>query len=320
MPLDESGESWPHQPVLYQTVIDLVQPQPSGRYVDATLGAGGHAEGILQASAPSGLLLGLDVDPHALRIASKRLESFAERIILCQASYTELENEIKKIGWRNSDGILFDLGVSSMQIDAANRGFSFLHDGPLDMRFNPLQKKSAADIVNQTNEEELAKIIWEYGEEPQARRIAAAIIKQRPFHSTLQLAEVISNTVHQRKKRIHPATRTFQAIRMAVNDELVALELGLKAAVNCLAEKGKLVVITFHSLEDRLVKQYIRRESQGCVCPPTQPVCTCHHIPRLQSLTTHAIQANEDEIRRNPRARSARLRAAEKITSESQSG
>lgn len=310
----------PHLPVLYQTIITALQPKSPGRYVDGTLGAGGHAAGILEASAPKGELLGLDLDPQALAIARETLAPFGQRAHIVQASYTVMQEEARQLGWQAVDGIVLDFGVSSMQLDRPERGFSFLNDGPLDMRFSPATAHSAADLVNTLSEEELAEIIFHYGEERFSRRIARAIVNNRPFSTTRQLADLILKSIGK-KERIHPATRTFQALRIAVNEELNSVETVLPLAVELLRSPdassgkaaGRLAVISFHSLEDRLVKEYFHRESRDCICPPQQPVCTCGHKAIIKEITRKPIQADEDEIKNNSRARSAKLRIVEKL-------
>jgi len=305
-----------HRAVLYHEIIHALRPRSGGLYVDATLGAGGHAWGILQASQPQGRLLGLDVDPQALELARQRLSEFGERAILVRASFATLSTQLASLGWQAVDGIVLDLGMSSMQIDTPERGFSFQVDAPLDMRFDPDQPVSAADLVNHLSENELAEILYRYGEERQARQIARAIVAARPVHTTRQLAELVVGVVSsggRQRQRIHPATRTFQALRIAVNRELEALEAVLPQAVSALRPGGRLAVISFHSLEDRLVKQYFRRESRDCLCPPRQPICTCGHKAVLREVTRHPIRPRADEIAENPRARSARLRVAEKL-------
>ncbi|TLN21552.1 16S rRNA (cytosine(1402)-N(4))-methyltransferase RsmH, partial [bacterium] len=286
-------ENTPHLPVLYQEIIHALNPHSPGRYVDATVGAGGHAWGILHASAPGGLLLGLDLDPQALEIASRRLSAFESRVTLRHASYTTLQQQLAELGWGAVDGIVIDLGVSSMQIDTPERGFSFLADGPLDMRFSPDQPTSAADLVNTLPENELADLIYRYGEERTSRRIAWAIVQARPLRTTAELAEVIVRASGGRRGRIHPATRTFQALRIAVNGELQSIEEFLPRAVEALAPGGRLAVISFHSLEDRIVKQYFRQESRDCICPPDQLVCTCGHKASVIDVTRHPIEATE---------------------------
>ncbi len=312
MTFPEEKGSYPHRPVLYQEIILSLRPHSPGLYLDGTLGAGGHAWGILTASQPDGKLLGLDVDPQALAMARERLSTFGERAILVQASYVDLQTQLSRIGWKTVDGIVLDLGVSSMQIDTPERGFSFQADGPLDMRFDPRQATRASDLVNQLPERELSDLIWRYGEERRSRKIAQAIVQARPLFTTRQLAEVILRVGGQRGK-IHPATRTFQALRIAVNQELQALEKVLPAAVSALASGGRLAVIAFHSLEDRLVKQFAQRESRDCICPPDQPVCTCGHKATINIITRHPIEASEVEKKENSRSRSAKLRVVEKI-------
>ncbi len=307
------GQKPPHLSVLYQEIITALRPVHSGRYVDATVGAGGHAWGILDASSPDGELLGLDLDPRALEIASQRLASFSDRVHLVHSSYTSLSTELLALGWDFVDGIVIDLGVSSMQIDTPDRGFSFLKEGPLDMRFDPSQSVSADTIVNQFSETDIADILWKYGEERSSRRIARAIVQARPLHTTLELANVIARATGKSSSRIHPATRSFQALRIAVNQELHALEEFLPQAIAALRPQGRLAVISFHSLEDRIVKHTFKRESQDCICPPEQPVCTCGHLASVKEINRHPIEAGEDEIQSNPRARSARLRIVEKL-------
>jgi 16S rRNA (cytosine1402-N4)-methyltransferase len=313
----------PHLSVLYHETIRALQPKSPGRYVDGTVGAGGHAHGILEKCTPDGQLLGLDLDPQALRIARQHLSQFSSRTTLVQSSYTNLQDQLEEHDWEAVEGILLDLGVSSMQLDTADRGFSFREDGPLDMRFGPLQKRTAADLVNKLPVDQLADLIWRYGEESQSRRIAREICRKRPLHTTYGLSEVIQKAArisnkgnrksHQRPS-IHPATLTFQALRIAVNEELQALEIFLPQAVKVLSPGGRLAIISFHSLEDRIVKQFFRRESRDCICPPEQPVCTCDHKASLILNTRRAVFASEEEKQNNPRARSARLRFAEKKT------
>jgi len=307
------NETRPHKTVLYHEVTSILCPRQGGRYVDATLGAGGHSFSILTESSPDGLLLGIDRDSQAIQIAAHRLERFGKRVFFRNASFIQLEELIKAIGWRYIDGIIFDLGVSSMQLETPGRGFSFLKDEPLDMRFDQHNGITAAEFINNEKEEKLARVIWENGEEPKARQIAAAICQARPLRSTFELTRLVSTIYHGHQGRIHPATRTFQALRMAVNEELQSLQSGLNQALYILARGGRMVIISFHSLEDRLVKQFVRRESKDCICPPEQPVCTCGHKASLKILTRHAITPSENEIQENSRARSARLRAAEKI-------
>jgi 16S rRNA (cytosine1402-N4)-methyltransferase len=277
------------------------------------VGAGGHASGILEASAPDGLLLGIDRDPAALEIARRRLAPFGERARLVHGSFADMRRAAVGARWTSVDGILLDLGLSSMQVDDPGRGFSFRHDGPLDMRFDPDQPTTASELVNGLSEGELAELLWRFGDEPRSRQVARRIVAARPIRTTLQLAEVVAGAARERRPAMHPATRVFQALRIAVNEELDALQAGLAQALELLAPGGRIVVISFHSLEDRLVKAFLRRESKDCICPPGQPACTCGHRATLRPLTRKPVRPAEAEVRDNPRARSARLRAAERL-------
>lgn len=301
-----------HLPVLLETIITALQPRAAGRYIDGTLGAGGHSSSILEASAPDGELLGLDLDPQALALAREKLAVYGSRAHIVQASYTTMKTAAENLGWDLVDGILLDFGVSSMQLDTPERGFSFLHDGPLDMRFSPEAAQSAADLVNTQPEAELAEIINRYGEERHSRKIARIIVNNRPFHTTGELAGIILKHVGK-PERIHPATRTFQALRIAVNNELESIETVIPMAANLLRPGGRLAIISFHSLEDRLVKEYFRKESTDCICPPRQPICTCGHKASLKELNRKPIEADENEKLANSRARSAKLRIVEKL-------
>ncbi|MCW5887519.1 MAG: 16S rRNA (cytosine(1402)-N(4))-methyltransferase RsmH [Anaerolineales bacterium] len=306
-----------HLSVLYKETLAALSPTPGGRYVDGTLGAGGHAGGLLEGSSPDGQLLGLDVDPEALALATQRLAPFGERAHIRHGSYADLAQHLAALGWGAVDGILLDLGASSMQFDQAARGFSFQKDGPLDMRFNPAAARSAADLVNTLPEAELADLLYAYGEERQSRRIARAIVAARPLHSSRALAELVAKTLGGKRPgrggAIHPATRSFQALRIAVNGELDAVQAVLPQALAALKPGGRLAIISFHSLEDRLVKKYFRQESRDCICPPGQPVCTCGHTASLKELTRKPVAASPQEVAANPRARSAHLRVAERL-------
>lgn len=301
-----------HQPVLYKEIIHALQPGRGGRYVDGTLGAGGHARGILEVSAPDGQLLGLDLDPQALALARKTLAPYEQRIHLAQASYTSLSRQLARLGWDTVDGILLDLGASSMQFDTPERGFSFQVDAQLDMRFGPSISQTAADLVNKLSERELADLLYKYGEEREARKIARAIVKARPLHTTRELVTVIESVSPRRADRIHPATRTFQALRIAVNEELAAIEEVLPQAVEVLAPGGRLAVISFHSLEDRTVKDFFREQGRDLVNPPYERIYDVERKATLKEVNRKPITPSEEEIRRNPRARSAKLRIAEK--------
>jgi len=302
----------PHQPVLYHEIIHALQPKDKGLYVDGTLGAGGHARGILEACAPDGRLLGLDIDPQALALARETLAPYGERARLIQASYDSMTKILREIGWENVDGILLDLGLSSMQLDTPERGFSFQYDAPLDMRFDPASPATAADLVNTLPKDELADLIYRYGEERASRRIAQAIVKARPLQTTRQLAAVIE-TVLPRRGRVHPATRTFQALRIAVNQELDRVENVLPQAVAALRSGGRLAIISFHSLEDRIVKEYFRTESKDLVNPPYERIYEVEKKATLKEINRKVIIPGEAEIQANPRARSAKLRVAEKL-------
>jgi 16S rRNA (cytosine1402-N4)-methyltransferase len=305
-----------HTSVLLQEVIATLQPKSGGIYIDGTVGAGGHAAAILTASAPDGQLFGLDQDRTALEIARHRLAQFGNRVHLLEANFSQLRQVAMDYPIPAADGILLDIGVSSMQLEQPERGFSFQMDGPLDMRMNPGSGESAADLVNSLPEGELANLIFRYGEEPSSRRIAKAIVQARPIYRTGQLAQIIAGAVprkagKQAGKKIHPATRTFQALRIAVNDELEALERALPQALGLLKPGGRLAVISFHSLEDRIIKQYFKQEAQDCICPPEQPICTCRHKSIITIITKKPITPSLAEIDANPRARSAKLRVVE---------
>lgn len=301
-----------HIPVLYHEVLEHLQPRPGGRYLDGTVGAGGHTIGLLQASAPDGTVLALDRDPEAILFAQRRLGEYGERVILVQASYVDMAAVAEAQGLTDFDGVLLDLGLSSRQLADGQRGFSFLQEGPLDMRFDPTQGETAADLINNLSETELADMFWRYGEERRSRQWAKVIVAERPITTTTQLADLIAGQ-RPRRGKIHPATQIFQALRIAVNGELEAVEKGLLAAIELLRINGRLAVISFHSLEDRLVKQTFRQLSRLCICPPEQPVCTCGRQPTLRLVTRKAVQAGAEEVGANPRSRSARLRVAEKI-------
>lgn len=304
------GDDTLHLPVLYEQVLAGLNVATGGLYIDGTVGAGGHAAGILCASAPDGHLLGLDRDPNALEISRRRLGSFGERVVLVHDRFARMKAIADGLGLGPADGVLLDLGVSSMQLASPERGFAFQLKGPLDMRMDPGLPRTAADLVNELSEHELADVIYRYGEEPAARRIARAVVAARPLQTTSELAELVARVVPRTK--IHPATRTFQALRIAVNDELEQLEEGLAAAVAALKPGGRLAVITFHSLEDRIVKQFMAREALDCICPPEALICTCGHRATLQVLTRKPIRPGEEQVARNPRSRSAKLRIASK--------
>ena len=306
----------PHQPVLYNEIIHLLQPHPTGRYVDGTVGAGGHARGILKASDPDGLLLGFDVDAQALQLAREQLDIFSNRVTLVQTSFKNLSEQLTAQGWHKVDGILLDLGISSMQLDSPERGFSFRKEAFLDMRFDLQNPLRAVDLVNNLSEKELADLLYTYGEERRSRQVARAIVRTRPVETTLQLANVVAGATRSGKPGMHPATRTFQALRIAVNQELDTLIEVLPQAINSLLPGGRMAVISYHSLEDRIVKHHFRTESKDCICPPKQLICDCGHLASIKIVTKRPLRPQDGEIEGNPRARSARLRVAEKISTE----
>jgi len=302
-----------HSPVLFQEALHALQVRAGGRYIDATLGGGGHAAGILAASSPTGNLLGLDRDPDAVALAQLRLASYGDRAVLAVGSFERLLEVARSFGFELVDGILFDLGLSSLQLADPARGFSFRADGPLDMRYNPEEEgPTAGELVNSLSCDDLERILRRYGEEEQSRRISQAIVSARPIHSARDLAYAIEGVV-RRRGRIHPATKTFQALRIVVNDELAVIEKALPQAVELLTGGGRLAVISFHSLEDRIVKRFLRRESRDCICPPEVPVCVCGHRATLRLVTRKPIRPGVEELGVNPRARSARLRVAERV-------
>lgn len=307
-----------HISVMLEESVRLLAPHSGGVYVDGTLGGAGHARLILQQSAPDGKLIGFDRDEMALATAARRLAVFGDRVFLVHGNFDSLAEVLAQRGIGSIDGIILDLGVSSPQLDSAERGFSFQQDAPLDMRMDRSRGETASDLVNRLDEQELARVIKEFGEERWARRIAAAIIRARveqPLATTLQLAGVIQSAIPRKfwEERIHPATRTFQALRIAVNDELGSLERGLDEALRLLGPGGRAVVISFHSLEDRIVKNAFRKLSGECTCPRSLPVCICGASAQVRAVTRKPLTADEAEVARNPRARSARLRAVEKI-------
>ncbi|MFN2109838.1 MAG: 16S rRNA (cytosine(1402)-N(4))-methyltransferase RsmH [Anaerolineae bacterium] len=304
-----------HIPILLAEVLDGLSIKPGGYYLDATVGGGGHAAAILEASGPTGQLLGLDRDPEAAARAAMHLKPFGDRAQVVATSYVHLTTALRHAGFPPLDGVLFDLGFSSWQVDDPARGFAFRMDGPLDMRFDPTSDDPpAAVLVNQLAEADLADVLWRYGEESRSRRIAQAIVTARPIRSTEHLADVIVAAVGRgRGERLHPATRTFQALRIAVNDELEGIAEALPQAMAALRSRGRLAVIAFHSLEDRIVKRFLKQEERGCICPPEAPICTCGHTPTLRNITRKPITPSAEEVAANPRSRSAKLRVAEKL-------
>ena len=300
-----------HTPVMPDEVLAALRPRGGGRYVDGTLGGGGHTERLLEASAPDGKVLAVDADPAALERGRRRLERFGGRVVFVQGSFRCLAGLAASHGFDGCDGVVLDLGLSSDQLADPERGFSFQHDGPLDMRFDPSRGRTAADLLNEADEAELADIFYYYGEERRSRRLARRIVErreQRPFQRTGDLVEVVLETLGGRRGRLHPATRVFQALRVAVNEELEALKAGLEAAASILAEGGRLAVISFHSLEDRIVKRFVLAHVAGELSPP------------LRALTKKPIVPTDAEQAANPRSRSAKLRVAERRPVEATGG
>ncbi len=310
-----------HLPVMEKEVLGYLDCRPDGIYVDATLGDGGHAEAILQVLSEEGRLIGIDWDEAALKRADSRLKDYGNRFIPVHADYTGLEEVLKEAGYPRADGVLIDLGASTLQLMDAERGFSFHHEGDLDMRMDRRRSLTAKDIINRYTAEQLTEIFFRFGEERFSRRIAAIIVRKREqegeIESSHQLAEIVKEAVPARFRRKggHPARRVFQSLRLAVNHELANISVVLPQAVNCLFRGGRLSVIAYHSLEDRLVKRFLREKSGHCSCPPNMP-CICLKNAELKVLTNKAVRPSEEEISSNPRARSARLRAAEKIITD----
>lgn len=309
-----------HIPVLAEEVMSMLVPAPGSLQIDATLGGGGHTERILEATDPDGRLLGLDADGAAVaRVAGRLQPRFGDRLVLRQANFRELATVARDEGFDAVDGTFFDLGLSSYQLADVERGFGFRAGGPLDMRFDTRRGVPASDLLATLDPDELTALFRRYGEEPRAGRIARAIVdarKTEPIATAEALAalvERVSPPNPRQPRRTHPATRVFQALRIAVNEELDALQEALAAAVDVLRPGGRLVVLSYHSLEDRIVKRFIAAERRGCVCPPELPVCVCGRHPRLRVLTSKPVSPGASEVEANPRARSARLRAAERL-------
>ena len=313
-----------HIPVLCDKVVDFLNPKPEGVYIDGTVGLGGHSAAILEISAPTGLLIGIDLDVEALTVAENRLHTFGERASLINGNFAEMDVLLAKHSVHAVDGILLDLGVSSLQLDTPHRGFSFNHTGPLDMRMNLGRRLDSAkqapltamQVVNDSTMDVLVDIFRRYGEERFAKRIAKQVVRarqQEPITTTTQFAEIVKKAVPQKTFKIHPATRVFQALRIHVNAELENLRSGLDAAISLLKSGGCLCVITFHSLEDRIVKRCFQTSARTCICPPKTPICICEHKPSVEIVTKRPVLPGGDEIQHNPRARSAKLRVVRKL-------
>ena len=302
-----------HTPVMVPEIMQALKTQPGGRYIDGTLGEGGHSKSILNAVEPGGQVLGLDADAEAITVATERLMEHGDAFLAINTNFRDIRATALRYEFVPVHGVLFDLGVSSLQLDRESRGFSFRRSDPLDMRFSFDQQLTAADIINEYAESELADLIFHLGEDRAARRIARLIVQKRPINTSLELAELIEKVSPRRGKRMHPATRTFQAIRIAVNDELSALETALEQAVSLLGQGGRLAVISYHSLEDRIVKNFIRKQASDCICPPGTPVCRCNHLATLKMISRRPLTPTDSEIETNQRSRSAKLRVAERI-------
>ena len=313
-----------HIPVLCDKVVDFLKPKSDGVYIDGTVGLGGHSTAILKASAPNGKLIGIDLDTDALTIVKDRLQIFADRLSLINGNFAEMNVLLENHSVHAVDGILLDLGVSSLQLNAPHRGFSFSHTGPLDMRMNAEHKGDTATetmltamhVVNDSTVDVLADIFKRYGEERFAKRIARRIVavrQHKPITTTTQLAEIVAQSVPKGGPKIHPATRVFQALRIYINAELENLKAGLDAAVTLLKPNGRLCVIAFHSLEDRIVKHRFRTWARMCLCPPKTPICICEHSPSVEILTKRPVLPDVAEFQHNPRSRSAKLRVARKL-------
>ena len=303
-----------HRPVLVAEAVQQLNPRRDGIYVDATVGEGGHAVVILESSSPTGRVLGIDLDPRSLAHAVRRLQRYGRRFSCVQGNYADMLALARANGHGQVDGALIDLGFSARQIQEPGYGFSFRRDEPLDMRFDPEAHLTAEHIVNTFPEKELAQLIFQYGEEPKARTVARNLVRARPIGSTVKLAELVAAAVGPRRgRKLHPATRTFQALRMAVNNELSNLESGLTSAIQLLAPEARLVVISYHSIEDRVVKTFMAREKAACICPPEVPECICGHQPTLRLINRRVIKPSDQEVQSNPRSRSARMRVAQRL-------
>ena len=307
-----------HKPVLLHECLDALAIRPDGVYLDGTLGRAGHSLEIVRRLTAGGRLIALDRDETAIEAAQRRLEDYMDRVTLVHSNFSALDDVLRELGVRGVDGMLFDLGVSSPQLDDAARGFSYKQDAPLDMRMDESAALTAREVVNTYSYEELRRILFEYGEERYAPQIAAAIERvrsDRPIETTLELVDIIKSAMPERalREKQHPAKRSFQAIRIAVNDELGAVSRMMRASIDHLNPGGRLCVITFHSLEDRIVKNAMLDAAKGCTCPPSFPVCVCGRKPKIRILTKKPIIATREEVEENPRSRSAKLRVAERV-------
>lgn len=302
-----------HIPVMAREAALALRVKAGGRYIDCTAGEGGHSLALLRAADPAPKLLCIDKDGQALATARQRLAEYAGGVTFARANYADVARLAGEHGFWGADGALLDLGLSSLQLDVAERGFSFRQEAPLDMRFDATQRLTAYEVVNGYSIEALADALYGFGEEHRSRRIARAIARRRPVRTTTELADIVAGAAGGRRGRVHPATKTFQAIRIAVNGELDNLRQGLEGATAALGANGRLAVITYHSIEDRIVKTALRRKSADCVCPPELPECVCDHKAELRIVNRRVIKPTRDEVGANPRSRSARLRVAERV-------
>jgi len=310
-----------HTPVLLNETLEYLDPKPGGVYIDGTLGGAGHSSEIIKRIVPGGVLIGIDQDSNAIDAAKRRLEAYKDNVVIVRDNFRNIKTIALQKGFKEVDGILLDIGVSSHQLDEKERGFSYMHDGPLDMRMDTESSLDASDIVNNSSEQELIRILRDYGEEKWAVRIAKFIAEERKnnrIDTTFKLADIIQRAIPAAARRDggHPAKRTFQALRIAVNDELQVLEEAVTNAAGLLKPGGRLVVITFHSLEDRIVKKIFNNMEKPCTCPPQLPVCACGKEPLLRVITKKPVTAGAEELKVNTRSKSAKLRAAERVSSK----
>ena len=304
-----------HVPVMLMESVESLDVKPNGSYIDCTVGEGGHAAAILAAAKPSPRLLGIDLDQDALAAAMIRLKSHVSELSLVRGNFANLKQIAEANSFLPTDGILFDLGISSLQIENTKKGFGFSKQGRLDMRFDTKQELSAYELVNEQTEEDLANILFQFGEEPRSRRLAKAMVKSRPIETTTDLAKIVARASGKSKykSRTHPATQTFQALRIAVNNELSNINAALKQTISTLVSGGRLVTISYHSLEDRLVKKFIQRESRDCICPPLNYTCECEHQATMKIITKKVVKPSPEEVYTNRRSRSAHMRVAERL-------
>jgi len=316
--MSEQTANFHHISVFAEEAVTALKPQPERVYVDCTLGGAGHSGRILEASSPTGRLIAIDQDLTAIANAKEILAPYEGRFTIVHSNFRRLKEIVAELGLEGVDGVLFDLGVSSPQLDVGERGFSYQHDAPLDMRMDKTQKFTAHMLVNNWSQDEIMRILYEYAEEKWAKRIAEFIVRERktaPIETTGQLVDIIKAAIPAaaRREGPHPAKRTFQAIRIAVNDELNVFAEAINQAIDVLNPGGRVAVITFHSLEDRIAKQALQEAARGCICPPELPICQCDNEPKVKLVTRKPIMPSEEELAHNPRARSAKLRIAEKL-------